>query len=366
MVGPSGRRRLRTSMWPPTVTTPGRALPAEPNAAGTDGPLASLASARDAIRKMKKAGPLPDGGVTVWLRGGCYRLPRRSSSAPRTPARPRRPSSIAPIDGEKPVVMGCKPVTGFVPYQGKILKADVAAQGLQGVYFRQLFFDGQRQHLARYPNYDPNNPYGGGWAYADGKSVPMYGDIPGEDRRTLQYKAAGRPALGPARGRTGLRLPALQLVEQHRADRLDRPREAHHHAGRQCLVSRSGPATAITSRTCWRNSTHRANGISTGRLDALFLAARGPLEGNHRLRAHVRTIVEIGPGTAHVTLRGLTIEGCEGTAVVLNDTDDCLIAGSTIRNVGDYDGSGVAVNGGTHNGVVGNDISETGSHGISI
>ena len=34
--------------------------------------------------------------------------------------------------------------------------------------------------------------------------------------------------------------------------------------------------------------------------------------------------------------------------------------------MGDYRGSGVAVNGGSENGVVGNDIYEIGSHGISI
>ena len=64
---------------------------------------------------------------------------------------------------------GGKLIGGFEPYQGKILKADVAAQGLEGVEFRQLFCNGRRMHLARYPNFDPQNPYGGGWAYADGK-----------------------------------------------------------------------------------------------------------------------------------------------------------------------------------------------------
>ena len=70
--------------------------------------------------------------------------------------------------------------------------------------------------------------------------------------------------------------------------------------------------------------------------------------------------------TARGTIQGFTIEGCEGTAVVVHDSDCCLIAGNTIRNVGDYNGSGVSVDGGTENGVAGNDILEVGSHGISI
>jgi hypothetical protein len=62
----------------------------------------------------------------------------------------------------------------------------VAAQGLRGVTFTELFFSDRRLPLARYPNFDPENPYGGGWAFADGKPVPIYQDRPGEDRRTLR------------------------------------------------------------------------------------------------------------------------------------------------------------------------------------
>ncbi|MBM4048993.1 MAG: hypothetical protein FJ279_28165, partial [Planctomycetes bacterium] len=45
---------------------------AKPNVAKTDGPFVTLERARDEIRKMKQAGPLPAGGVTVELRGGVY------------------------------------------------------------------------------------------------------------------------------------------------------------------------------------------------------------------------------------------------------------------------------------------------------
>src|SRR5438105_4927211 len=45
---------------------------AAPNRAKTDGPYATLERARDAIRALKKAGKLPEGGVTVWIRGGLY------------------------------------------------------------------------------------------------------------------------------------------------------------------------------------------------------------------------------------------------------------------------------------------------------
>jgi hypothetical protein len=80
----------------------------------------------------------------------------------------------------------------------------------------------------------------------------------------------------------------------------------------------------------------------------------------------VKTILELGKGAAHLTFRGFVFECCEGTAISLKDTANCLIAGNVIRNVGDYNGNGVSVAGGTHNGVVGNDIFEIGRDGVSI
>ena len=55
-----------------------------------------------------------------------------------------------------------------------------------------MFYGGPRLTRARYPNFDPANPYGGGWAFADGKPLPMYEDQPGEDRQTLRFKEADR------------------------------------------------------------------------------------------------------------------------------------------------------------------------------
>jgi hypothetical protein len=80
----------------------------------------------------------------------------------------------------------------------------------------------------------------------------------------------------------------------------------------------------------------------------------------------LRTILQMDKGTANVTFRGLTFEEFEGTAIVLNDAEHCLIAGNVIRNGGDYGGSAVAVNRGTSNGVAGNDIYQIGNHGMSL
>ena len=161
----------------------------EPNAAKTDGPFVTLKRARDEIRTFK-AGGGPAAGVIVFVRGGTYSLPQTLKFEARDSGSPEAPVTYQAYEREAPVVIGGKPISGFKPYQGRILKADLATQGLKGVEFRQLFCNGRRMHLARYPNFDRENPYGGGWAYADGKPVPMYVSVPGEDTRTLHYKSS--------------------------------------------------------------------------------------------------------------------------------------------------------------------------------
>jgi len=87
------------------------------------------------------------------------------------------------------VIHDWQPVADDTRTGGRLLKADLAAQGLDKAQFSQLIFAGKRQHLARWPNFDPGNPYGGGWAYVDGKVLPMYADIEGESKRTLVQRA---------------------------------------------------------------------------------------------------------------------------------------------------------------------------------
>ena len=108
----------------------------------------------------------------MYIRGGTYELPVTLRFTAQDSGTAAAPIVYRAYQQEKPVLTVAHRLTGFVPYKGKILKADVGAQGMHGIYFRQLFYDGNRQQLARYPNYDAANPYAGGWAYVDGKSFP--------------------------------------------------------------------------------------------------------------------------------------------------------------------------------------------------
>ena len=161
------------------------------NPARTDGPLATLGHARDLVRRMRKSGQV-EVPVTVLVRGGSYELAETLRFLPEDGGSAEAPVVYRAYPGERPILRGGRKITGFVAHRGQVMKAELAAQGLKGASFKELFCGGQRLPLARYPNFDPDNPYGGGWAFADGPLVPMYEDRPGEDGHTLHYKAEDR------------------------------------------------------------------------------------------------------------------------------------------------------------------------------
>ncbi|MBI3923278.1 MAG: hypothetical protein HY318_17790, partial [Armatimonadetes bacterium] len=119
-----------------------------PNPQKNDGPFATLERAREELRKRKAVGALK-GGATVFVRGGMYELPRTFKVGVEDSGTAEGPVVYRSYQKEKPILIGGRKITGFEPYKGEISKADVGAQGFKGLYFRQLFFEGQRQHLAR-------------------------------------------------------------------------------------------------------------------------------------------------------------------------------------------------------------------------
>ncbi|MCX6910334.1 MAG: right-handed parallel beta-helix repeat-containing protein [Verrucomicrobia bacterium] len=317
-------------------------------------PFATLERARDAARELKSRD-----AVTVFVRRGTYALSQ-------TLKLDARDSGVLwrAYKNEKPVLIGGKTVGGFEPWKGDILKANVSAQGVTN-FFRQLFFDGKRMHLARYPNFDPKNPYGGGWAYADGKPWPMYAERPGEDRHSLQYKSTdARQWARPEDGEVFVFARYNWWNDIVRIKSLDRDTRTITLAGNCSYPIRT------FDRYYVRGLLEELDAPGEWYLDkkekTLYFWPPAPLKKREVCAPTMRTILDLGPGTANVTFRGFTFECCEGTAITLKDTTNCVIAASVIRNIGDYHGSGVSISGGKDNGVVGCDIYETGSNGVGL
>ncbi|NLX99206.1 MAG: carbohydrate-binding protein [Rhodopirellula sp.] len=71
---------------------------------------------------------------------------------------------------ETPILSGGVPITGFKPWRGEILCAELPAE-LKDAYFRSLFIDGERMIRARYPNYVADDPHRKGFLYVCSEAV---------------------------------------------------------------------------------------------------------------------------------------------------------------------------------------------------
>jgi len=337
-------------------------LPA-PNTAHTDGPFATLPRARAEVRHAIAAGNAEP--KTVQIRGGTYFLPESLKFTPEDSGTAAAPVVWTSFESEKPLLIGGRTITDWKPWKGAIQQANLEEQGFHTPDFKQLFFDGKRQPLARYPNYDPENPYGGGWAYADGKDLPMYEDVPGENKRTFHYR--------PEDTRTWSRPDEVEVFvfarfnwwnDIVRIASLD-PEKRQITTARDCSY-----AIRPGDRYFFQNALEELDSPGEWYLDRktamLYFWPPSPLEHTPVFAPTTRTLIECAPKTSYLTFRGFTMECAEGNAVMLTGCDHCLIAANTIRNTGDMSGTAVVINGGTENGVVGNDISEVGRSCISL
>jgi len=135
-----------------------------PRADGTDGPFATLTRARDAVRELKAAGGLQR-PVEVQVRGGTYYMSEPLSLGPADSGTPDCPITYRAYPGERPVLSGGRLITGWKPYKGEIMCCSLPRPAAGKWQFRQLFFNGERQIRARCPNFDPDDPLYGGWAF---------------------------------------------------------------------------------------------------------------------------------------------------------------------------------------------------------
>jgi len=119
-------------------------------------PLKTFAAAQRAARKLKSKTP-----VTIWFHGGVYYLPETIVLTAEDSGTKLNPVTYSALPGEEAVISGGVRLSlTWTPYRDGIMMARVPA----GLKTDQLFLNGKRQILARYPNYDPNSEYFDGWA----------------------------------------------------------------------------------------------------------------------------------------------------------------------------------------------------------
>ncbi len=124
---------------------------AEPKPDGSDGPLASLTAARDAVRGLKANGPLSK-PVLVLLRGGKYPVSGPVQFSANDSGTMDAPITYAAYPGEKAILTGGVPITGWRKGAGPLWTAVIPQVKEGRWYFRSLFVDGKRAAPARTPN----------------------------------------------------------------------------------------------------------------------------------------------------------------------------------------------------------------------
>lgn len=112
-----------------------------------DRPFLTLERAQKAVRQARNRG-----AINVYLRGGIYYLTNPLVFTAADSGSTRAPVTWQAWRHERPVISGgVRLRLQWQPYRGSIMKAKLPYP----IETDQLFVNGERQHLARYPNFDP-------------------------------------------------------------------------------------------------------------------------------------------------------------------------------------------------------------------
>lgn len=380
-------------------------------------PLATLAGARDAIRRLKAASGLPQGGVTVKLRGGVYRLAESFRLEERDGGTADSPIVYTAEEGQEVRISGGidLPAASFRPVaseavrarlqeqvRDRIMQIDLGALGITSfgrieqtgfglsksanhVSPPELFYNGETMTLARYPNEgyvkvatvsdpggNPRESDGNAAAIAEemrkGATFAYADDRPSRWRNDGDIWMCGYWYWDWADG--NLRVSAIDAAN-----------------GRLSTETASYYSIREGQRYYYYNVLEELDAPGEWYLDRasgiLYFYPPGPIgDGTAQLSLLGDPLVLLR-GASHVALRKLTLEASRGTGVQIVGGADNTVAGCTLRRLAGFGvligeendipastASGVRedifINGGVRNGVVSCDIYDTGIGGIVL
>ncbi|MCK5803221.1 MAG: right-handed parallel beta-helix repeat-containing protein [Lentisphaeria bacterium] len=327
-------------------------------------PFATLEKARDTLRELRGQERL-DEGATVWLRAGTHRLGRTFTLGKQDGGTEQAPVTYRSWPGETVVVTGAHRLSGFTPFKGEILQLDTREQGFTNRRFRQLFLDGERQIVARYPNYDPALPHTGGYAYASGEIIGTYKKLGNEpqdtilvrksDLRTWAHLEDGEVDTSD-RYNWNNNISGIASMD-HRTRILTMTRKARHAVRAGCRYFVRNLFEELDAPGEWFHDP---------RTWTLYFWPPRPLEGSQVTATKLEDLIRLEQ-TSHIVLRGLVLEGADSRAVYMQDCTSCILAGCTIRSISSrLHMPAVQVAKGHANRIDGNDISHCAGTGVSL
>jgi len=353
--------------------------------AGTESqPFATLTRARDAVRALRQGGALPQGGVTVDVRGGVYQLAQPLELSEADSGLPGSPVTYRARAGERVQLVGGRVVTGWTRVSDpavlarldasartNVWQADLRAQGVTNLGQMasdsawttsmpglQLFFADKPMTLARWPN--------------DG--TVKIGELKVQDGHTVHGVKGSMTGIFTYDGDRPKRWAGEKDVmlhgywfhdwadQRYRVESIDTeqrvitlPAKPQHSFG-----FRKGQWYYAFNLLCELDRPgewflDRASGVLY-----FWPPAADPASGQALVSVLPR-LVKL-ENARFVTLQGFTLEGCRGDAVSISGGSDDQLLGCVIRNVG---GSAVSASGLRHR-VAGCDIYQTAQGGISL
>jgi len=340
-VAPNGN-----DQWSGTLSSPNQTM--------TDGPFATLERARNAIKTLKILGHSHD-KFNVRIRGGLYSLNSTFSLGAEDSGTVSAPITYKAFKNEKPVLSGAFPVSNFVSHNGLIYKADLRGTYIALNGMRQLFAGTKRQTLARFPNIDPNDPFGKGFLYVE-SSV--------EEGSKTKFK------YGKGQVNTWDKPDYAEIVIFPGPNYWNNTIAIHAIDRMQRTVTLAGSASygiVPGNRYYFQNIQEELDSPGEWYFDhptkTLFFWPTYPEMLKFVSVPHLKRVLQINGGTSNVKFEGLSITGCNETGVFINGASSIMIAKCNISNTG---GNGIEGYNVTDVSIIGNDIKDTGGAGIMI
>ncbi len=321
-------------------------LLAQPNAAGTDGPKASLQAAEVVMRNSATI-------KTAYVEGGDYYLPSTLYLGPADAGQ-----TWLNYPGETATIHGGTQVTGWTQGANGVWTAQAPAGAFAaGSAAVDLFYDGARATLSRYPNAVPTDAIQGGWLTAAAS-------LPGQNTASsFQFAAGDLPTFASTSGlyvnvyqQNGWQNYTLPVAS------IDYTTDTITLAGSTAFPIDQG------SRYYVFNASDQLDATNEWYYDAATntIAYKAPsgFDGSGVELGTLSNIISIY-NTSNITIAGLTLAGAlnTGSAINVANATGVDIAGNTISNVG----VGVSFSSGANgNTVEGNDISTTGGNGVQL
>jgi parallel beta-helix repeat protein len=340
-----------------------------------------LVAARDELRTLRADGNAT-GPVDIAIHAGTYAL-----DAPLELTAPDFGTADSPVtwraagDGEV-VITGTRRVTASRRSASEPASASVEP----GLAVTMVMGGGRRLRPARYPAFEPENPYFGGFLYADtppegieptrhrlwsrDPGLTALGDLAGAELVVFprhNYRNNHRPIAGsdPETGEIRLAVPTTYEIDpgdrfyvQHVKEALSAPGTWHADAA-SGQIQVIPPDDRLELELDVVVAEHLI--VIRGERDpAPPLTIDGWPYWDDVLR---RIVAPDEAPAAHLTIRGLTLEGCTGTGIQVESVAEARIEACTVRHAGGY---GIAIVGGRSCQAVDCEVSESGQDGVVV